>query len=265
MSIYDIANNAEDVVDNNAGSGTFEPPREGVALMRMCGYIELGLFESEWKGKIKTQYRALVEFELLHPDHKIIGSDGQFKGYHKITVRVSKSGFDKSNYMKLFNKLNYSGSVPVIEGKIPSMSKFLGKPFLGQVFHNPYKDKVYANISKDGEFFIGAAQTPVIDEATGLPTDQYQVITVPEMNATPRLFLWEAPGMTKTDYHAMWDTIYIEGEKDDGSSKNWIQETILSEDNLELHGSMAEECFVEKDKLKLVPEDTTDVLTELNL
>jgi hypothetical protein len=264
MSIYDIANQAEDVVDEKAGSGKWEPARAGVALMRMCSYIELGVFEAEWKGKVKQQHKVLVEFELLHPDHKIIGKDGGFKGYHKIMVRLAKSGFDKSNYMKLFSKLNYSGSVPTEEGKIPALSRFLGQPFLGQVFHNVVGDKTYCNISKDGEYHIGAAQTPLTDEVTGLPTGQFKALVVPEMNAEPRLFLWEAPGMSKTNYHQMWDTLYIEGEKDDGSSKNWIQELIISPENLELPGSVAQEIFVEGDVLPFKAEDP-DVLKDLGI
>jgi hypothetical protein len=263
MNIYDIANQANDVKDNNTGPMKFEPPREGVALMRMCGYIELGLFETEWKGKKKNQHKCIVEFELLHPDHKIM-KDGVFKGYHKITVRLTKSGFEKSNYMKLFTKMNYAGSVATEEGKIPTLSRFLGMPFMGTVFHNPWKEKVFANINKDGEYFIGAAQTPVMDETTGLPTQQYRPVVVPEMNALPRLFLWEAPEMSKSDYHAMWETLYIEGERDDGTSKNWIQEIILSPENLELPGSMAEQCFVEGSVLPFKAEDTS-VLTDLGI
>jgi hypothetical protein len=263
MNIYDIANQANDVKDNNTGPIKFEPPREGVALMRMCSYIELGLFETEWKGKKKNKHKCIVEFELLHPDHKIM-RDGVFKGYHKIMVKLAKSGFEKSNYMKLFTKLNYAGSVATEEGKIPALSRFLGMPFMGTVFHNPWKEKVFANISKDGEYFIGAAQTPVMDETTGLPTQQYRPVVVPEMNALPRLFLWEAPEMSKSDYHAMWETLYIEGERDDGTSKNWIQEIILSPENLELPGSMAEQCFVEGSVLPFKAEDTS-VLTDLGI
>jgi hypothetical protein len=264
MSIYDIASQAEDVTDEKAGGGKWEPARAGVALMRMCSYIELGMYEAEWKGKVKHQHKVLVEFELLHPDHKIIGKDGGFKGYHKVMVRLSKSGFDKSNYMKLFSKMNYSGSVPTEKDKIPALSRFLGKPFLGQVFHNVVGDKTYCNLNKDGEYHIGAAVSPVVDPATGMPTGESTAITVPEMDAQPRLFLWEAPGMSKSNYHAMWDTIYIEGEKEDGTTKNWIQELILSPENLELPGSVAEELFKEGEVLHLMGEDP-DVLKDLGI
>jgi hypothetical protein len=266
MKLYDIANQAEDVKDNNTGPTKFEPARAGVALMRMCSYIELGLFEKEWpagSGKTKNKYKVLVEFELLHPDHKIT-RDGQFIGYHKVLLRLNKSGFGKAPYMQVFNKMNYAGAVAVEKDTIPSLSRFLGKPFMGQIYHNESKGKIYANLDKDQEYSIGAAQTQVMDDLTGLPTQGFRPITVPEMNAEPRLFLWEAPGMSKSDYHAMWDSIYIEGTRDDGASKNWIQEIILSPENLELPGSMAEECFVEGSVLPFKAEDTS-VLTDLGI
>lgn len=264
MSIFDIAENAEDVSGSTGGGGmTFEPPREGMALMRMCSYIELGVYDTEWKGTHKEKEKVLVEFELLHADHQITGKDGRFIGNHKVTVRLNKSGFEKSNYMKVFNKLNYDGSVHVQDNKVPSLSKFLGKAFLGQIYHNVWKEKTYANLDKDGEYSFSAPQMALADEATGMPTGKYRPITVPEMNVKPKLFLWESPGMSKANYHEMWDTLYIEGERDDGTSKNWIQELILSPENLALPGSVAEELFVEGDKLKLVPD--TDVLSELGI
>ena len=246
MSILDLAQGAEDVVDTNKG-GDFQPPREGIALLRLCSYIELGIYAGEWKGKPKQNKKVIVEFELVHPDHKIIGNDGNFRGYHRITVRVNKSGHAKSKYMILFNKLNYDGKVYIKPDTIPSIGKFLKQPFLGTVFHNPYKEKDYANLDKDGEYSIQAPQMPVME--MGVPTGKYEDIPVPEMNIAAKLFLWESPGMTNLGYHEMWESLKIEGERDDGTSKNWIQNLILSDENIALPGSKAEELFVEKGKL----------------
>jgi len=240
MSILDIAQTAEDVKDSSGG-GDFKPPREGVALLRMCSYVELGVHEGEWKGKIKHNKKCLVEFELLHPDHKITGADGSFKGYHKVMIRLNKSGHAKSKYMALFNKLNYDGEVYYDKDTIPALSKFLGKAYLGQIVHNEYKGKVYANLDKDGDFQISAPRNQLVE--MGVPTGKYEDIPVPEMSVPPRLFLWEAPNITNAQYHEMWDSIYIDGEKEDGSSKNWIQNLIISDENIALPGSKAEELF----------------------
>ena len=249
MSILDLANEAKDVANTSGAGNDFQPPRAGVALLRLCSYIELGVFEGDWKGKKKLNKKVLVEFECVHPDHKIMDKDGGFRGYHKIYIRLNKSGHAKSRYMALFNKLNYDGQVTFTKDTIPALSRFLGHAFLGTIYHNEVGDKTYANLDKEGDFSIQAPRSPINDPTTGLPTGEYQDLDVPEMNATPRLFLWEAPGMPVSGYHKMWESIYIEGEKDDGSSKNWIQNTILSEENVALHGSKAEELFVENGEL----------------
>lgn len=254
MSLLDIAENAEDAKASGGGID-FKPPREGIALLRMCSYIETGVFEGEWKGKKKINHKVLVEFELVHPDHRIVREDGTFASYHRIWVRLNRSGNAKSKYMQLFNKMNYAGEIPVSKKTIPGMYKFLGKPFMGSVTHHEYKDKIYANLDRDGEFTIAAARNPVLE--MGMPTGRYEDIPVPEMSVKPRLFLWESKNMADSNYHAMWESIYIEGEKEDGSNKNWIQETILSEENIALHGSQAERLFVEHgalDNLKGVTE-----------
>lgn len=247
MSLIDIANETQDVVDTKAGSGDFKPPREGVALLRLCSLIELGTYAGEWKGKAKENKKVLIEFELVHPDHKIIGNDGSFKGYHRVMVRVNKSGHVKSKYMALFNNLNYDGTVHFEKDTIPALSRFLGHAFLGTIYHNLYKEKVYANLDKDGVYSIGAPRSPLTN--LGMPTGEYEDIPVPEMNVKPKLFMWEAPGMPDSGYKSMWASLYIEGEKDDGSSKNWIQDLMLSAENIALPGSKVEELFLENGEL----------------
>lgn len=247
MSLIDIANEAQDVVDTKAGGGDFKPPREGVALLRLCSYIELGTYAGEWKGKPKQNQKVLIEFELVHPDHKIVGNDGSFKGYHRVMVRINKSGHAKSKYMAVFNRLNHDGSVHFEKDTIPSIGRFLGKAFLGTIFHNVYKEKTYANLDRDGDFAIGAPRSAVT--SMGVPTGEFTDIPVPEMNVKPRLFLWDSPGMTDSAYQGMWESIFIDGEKDDGTSKNWIQNLILSNENVALPGSKVEELFVENGEL----------------
>ena len=253
MDLFEIAAEANDVSSGAKAAIEFQPPREGVALLRLCSYIELGVYEGEWKGKKKHNAKVMVEFELVHPDHEIKDADGNKRGYHRVWLRINKSGNEKSKYMQLFKKLNYDGAVTVEKGKIPSMARFLGHAFMGQIYHNEYKDKVYANLDKDGIYSLGAPRVPVNDPVTMMPTGEYKDIVVPEMSVKPRLFLWEAPGMPDEGYKKMWDSIYIEGEKDDGSSKNWIQNLILSEENIALPGSKAEQLFLEGGELDDLP------------
>lgn len=245
MSLLDLAHEAEDAKDEKAsGNRVRTLPREGVALLRMCSYIETGVFKGEWKGAERINAKVLVEFELVHPDHKIMSEDGQQLGYHRIWVRLNKSGHEKGNYMKFFKKLNYDNKVKVKKKRIPNMSKFLGDGFLGQVYHNVSGDKTYANLDSDGVYSIRAPRTQVQDAATNMPTDEWKDIVVPEMSVKPKLFLWESPNMSDSNYMSMFESIYIEGEYE-GKSKNWIQDTILSPENIALPGSTAERLFVE--------------------
>ena len=239
MSLLDIANAAQDTPDTSAGTRDFDPPRAGVALFRMASVIEMGVVMSEWKGVEKKNKKMIVEFELLHPDHAIKNAQGEIVRYHTCLVYLNKSGFDKSKYMKLFNKLNYDGSVYYEPGTIPSMAKFLGKGFLGQIHHNKSKDgkKTYINLNAQGsdDFNIGAARVPVQDEM-GVPTGKYKEVPVPPMHMDPRLFLWEPAGISDEQYAEMWASIHIDG-------KNYFQETIMGPENIAWPGSRAELLF----------------------
>ena len=237
MSILDIAQQVKDTPDNAGVKRDFSPPREGVALMRMTSVIEMGEVMSEWKGVEKKNRKVIVEFELLHPDHAIKNSEGELVRYHTLLVYLNKSGFDKSKYMKLFNKLNYDGSVHVEKGSIPPMSRFLGKPFLGHIHHNPSKDgkKVYVNLNKGDDYTIGAPRVPVQDEM-GVPTGEFKDVPVPAMHMDPRLFLWEPLGITDEQYAEMWASIHVDG-------RNWFQEQIMGPDNVAWEGSRAQALF----------------------
>ena len=263
MSILDLAADAQDVKGSSTGEGfTKTLPREGIAMLRMSGYVELGVQEQEWKGKKKLAKPVIVTFELVHPDHKIKNKEGEFVGYHTVDVRLSKSDFEKSNYMRLFKKLNYNGKVKYAKGTIPSLAKFLGDGFLGKIYHNTVgegdKARTYVNLYEEpGDYTIGAPNVPITDE-TGLPTGEVRPIKIPEMNAQPRLFIWEAPGMSDEAYRDMFQSISIVGTKKDGSPKNnWLVDIILGPENVALPGSRTEALFVKDKELEgLVGEAT---------
>lgn len=239
MSLLDIANAVPDMPDKASGGGDFEPPRAGVALFRMSSVIEVGIVKSEWKGVEKLNKKVIVEFELLHPDHAIKNDQGEIIRYHTMLVYLNKSGFSKAKYMKLFNKLNYDGSVHVEKNSVPPMARFLGKGFLGHIHHNPSKDgkKTYINLTANGsdDFTIGAPRVPLQDEM-GVPTGKYKEIPVPAMHMAPRLFLWEPQGVSDEQYSEMWASIHMDG-------KNWFQEQIMGPENTDWEGSRAQELF----------------------
>lgn len=193
-----------------------ELPRAGVALMRLRSYIEFGVFKAKTAG-YKDKREALLEFELLHPDHIVSGTKGDgtpFSFPGRLSVRVSIAG-PTSHFGKLFAKMNYAGTAT-------HMSQFVGKPFLGTLFHSECGK--YVNLDKDREFHIGAPTQ--VDALSNSVTE----IPVPELQGTPQLFLWENSGTSDEQIKAMWDSVFIATE-----GKNWIQEKIRS--NLDFNGS----------------------------
>ncbi len=240
--------NEDEVQVAGGGGGSFAPskPEEGVALLRLREVVEFGANNTEYQGTPKVTRPVSLTFELVHPRHAIKKDDGTFIRNHEVSVRLNKSNSDMSKYMKLFNKLNYAGTVATPPGKIPAFNAFIGKAFLGEIHLNGE----YVNLDKDGTFTIGAPMVPEIDATTGAPSGSFKDIDVPEMTGDVRCFLWET-GVSDDVYREMWDSIAIVGEKRDGTPfKNWMQESILrtedegkSKANIELPGSRAERLF----------------------
>lgn len=204
-------------------SATREVPREGVALLRLREYVELGR-HAPANPQHKAAMKVMLVFELLHPDHMYDTEDG--KRPMLLTVRVNKTGSSQGRFLPLFQKMNY-------DGKAQHMVQMIGKSFLGQLTHNKKDDRTYVNLDgADGAWNIGA---PVqVDALMNTKTD----IPVPEMVGEPRAFLWENDTITDEQILTMWEMIHIEGEREvngEKKSKNWIQETI--QQNLEWEGS----------------------------
>lgn len=227
MNFNDIANVAAEADDmTQEVSFQRELPREGPALLRLRDYVEMGRFESN-NPKYKPAMPCMLTFELLHPDHMITIGEDKFPD--TLTVRVNYGTSAKSNFRKLFNKMNYSGTKN-------HFSQMLGDAFLGTIHHNKVDKKTYVNLNKDGEYTIGAPR--ITDPLSA----EIKEVPVPEMHGDSKMFLWENAGMTEEMIRYMWDSIYIDGERDDGTSKNWIQNTI--KDNIEWEGSATEAAIV---------------------
>jgi hypothetical protein len=204
---------------------TRELPRAGVALLRLVDYIETGRHEAK-NPTHKPSLKVLLTFELSHPDH-LIEIEGK-KVPQKITVRVNKTYSDKGKYMPLFKAMNRA-----LGGGYHHFVQMIDKPMIGQVYHTEYEGKKYANLDVDGAWSFAEAvmKDPIAGTSTPVP--------VPELDGTPKVFLWEADGLTDEQIVSMWESIYIDGTRTNEAgkevSKNWIQETIMA--NIEWEGS----------------------------
>lgn len=224
---------------------TREAPREGVALLRLVDYIETGRHEAK-NPQHKPSLKVMLTFELSHPDH-MIEVDGK-KVPQKITIRVNKTYSDKGKYMPLFKAMNRA-----LGGTYSHFVQMIGKPLLGQIYHNEWEGKKYANLDIDGawSFAEPVMKDPIAGTSTPVP--------VPEMHGTPKVFLWEADGLSDEQIVEMWESVYIEGTRinDAGKeiSKNWIQETIM--DNIEWEGSTVQ--ALTQEHISLDEETNTDI------
>lgn len=227
-----------------------ELPREGIALIRLRDYIETGRHEAK-NPQHKPALKVLLTLELSHPDH-MIEIDGK-KVPQTITVRVNKTYSDKGKYMPLFKAMNRC-----FGNQYNHFVQMIDKPMLARIYHSEYEGKKYANLHIDGAWSFAAAIQE--DAISGAKTD----VPVPELSGSPKVFLWEAEGVTDEQIVGMWESIHIEGtrtnEKNVEVSKNWIQETVMT--NIEWEGSVVQALTQEHISLEedgVIPEEKAPV------
>jgi hypothetical protein len=227
-----LAAAAEDLTQNKVFER--ELPKAGVAFFVLKDYIELGRHASS-NPSHKPSHKAVLIFELNHPKH-MIEIEG-VKEPQLFMVRVGKGSTAKSGYRKLFAAMNAA-----YDNKFNHFVQMIGKPFLGELFHNVVgeddKKQTYVNADFNGAWSFKA---PVQIDAI---TDTKTPIPIDPLKGEPRVFLWEPTGIEDDDIIGMWNSIYIEGTRDVEDkatkevkkvSKNWIQEQIMK--NLEWDNS----------------------------
>lgn len=221
-----LAAKGEDQSVTKAGGGDFAPPKAGIGVAVMTDYIELGNQpQRPFKGKAKPDCAEVyIGFDLTAAKHQRTYTDAEDVEHtvcERITARIAKKFDKRAKYKKIFDKLAYG------RDKFTHMAQALNEHFKITITHNKGKgdnaDKTYANFwNKDGEVGLGAPkhQPDPLEE---------KYVDLPRGNPTApiRIFLWGNPTPET------WDSLYIDGEKDDGTSKNWIQEKIMSASNFE--------------------------------
>lgn len=188
---------------SKGGGGILYP--EGFCLGRLVGYIEMGNHVTEYQGQPKPPAPMFrLVFALFGEGYEHDGKPGSL-----MTFEISQSTNEKAKAYKLFKKLNYKGTAK-------SFAQLLGEAFLISIKHTVPKtanDKPRAFIDLEG--FL-----PPIDALSKAP---YNVPEAPD--SMYKLFLWNHP--TKE----MWDSLFIDGTSDEGKSKNFLQDRILSATN----------------------------------
>lgn len=208
------AQNKEVAVDMNEevqhGGGGKKLPA-GPTLARLVQVIELGEHPQEFNGKAKDPADEIIlGFELYGPG--FAHGDGTPYLYRTYSIKISRN--EKAKARKIFLKLNY-------KRQASTFAELLGEPYLLYYKEEDSKRKD----AKPGDKVTVWDQDnilPAVDPVSGVP---YPVPEATDENL--RAFLWQYP------LREQWDLLRIEGTWDDGRSKNWIQEKILSAVNFE--------------------------------
>ncbi|CBY88555.1 hypothetical protein [Pantoea phage LIMEzero] len=206
---------AEDINFNEATavSGGRKLP-EGKAFGRFISYIELG-------PQLNKNYPDKKPTNMFYGEFALFGKNKEGETFHTMeggkmvpgiirTMRYSVSNnlTTKANAFKLFKRMNPSKTAK-------HFAQLLNGTYIVPIVHNTQgegdKKKEYVNIDTDN---LMLAVDPVTDVPYNVPEIEDEKLF--------RIFLWNNP--TKED----WDSLYIEGKNDEGKSKNWIQELILS-------------------------------------
>lgn len=209
-----IAKTGPNMQQAQKGGGDYEPPVAGACLLRFIGYIEIGKQESSYKGQVKVKDKVQLIFEVHGKNYPPKEIDGELYP-HRIKITETLSLSEKANFYKLFNAMRNGRE------DITHMAQMLGEPFRGRIYHSePSKDgRVYARLRNDAGYSIAP---PYIEDAE---TGESRKVKVPEAISPLRLFVWDMASKE------MWDSLFIDGEYEEGKTKNVFQEAIANAKN----------------------------------
>lgn len=209
------------------GGGDYEPPKAGLSIMTLIGYVELGVHKHDIPNKPSYESNDVqLIFELNGGANKATEHEGKLIA-KRITVTEKLSQNEKAHYFKIFNAMNY-------DGQATHGAQLLGKHYLADVFVTKGKDgNDYAGLKGPNGYTIRA---PFVIKGDPLDPENQQKVTVPapvRAQADNKVFLWDYASQE------MWDALFIDGEYEaqpakDGKpakearSKNVIQNKIKS-------------------------------------
>lgn len=214
-----VEETGEDQSEEKVG-GTFTPTPEGKGTARLVGYVELGDHFVKYKGEDKDypEARVRLTFELSgknFPPRET--EDGDRPWLHNETLSISAS--TRSKFFKLFNILNDAhGNQYKHMAQMAADNVEMNFEVRHNVVGEGKEKRTFVNVWHGGNWLIGA---PEREDEDG------EIIrkAVPEAISDTRIFLFNRPDIDD------WNALYIEGQRDDGSSKNWLQELILNSQN----------------------------------
>lgn len=195
----------------------YKVPPAGIALARLVGYVELGKHEESYMGQDKVVDKVELVFELHGKNYPVENGNPM-----RVTVKENLSMFPKSNFHKLFMQMKGG------DESVRHPAQLVGRGFKVRVHNTTSANgNTYAVLKTKDKFYDVSA--PVREDAE---TGEIVTVNVPAMISKPKVFVWNQA--TKKQ----WDSLFIDGQYNDGNSKNVLQDKIRSAVNYK--GSKAE-------------------------
>lgn len=195
-----------DMTETGTGGGGERRVLEtGSYMARFCEYIEKGTQKNPWEAAKPPRAVAELRFAVFPID--------EVDGVRKVsetpvfltTYDQTISNHEKATMKAIYNKMNYRNDATKTH-----IAMFLGEPFMIGVIK--YKNKKEKEANKLDVKLLA----PAIDPISGSP------YPVPQLeDKFYRAFFWDMPTQET------WDALFIDGQRDDGTSNNFIQEDIL--------------------------------------
>lgn len=195
------AQTGPDMTEKQTG-GTSRLLPDGYAFGRLVEYVELGSQPQEYQGKAKDPLpEAKLAFALWGQGYA--NEDGTPYIIRPYAFSISRN--EKAKAFKLFKALNWKGTHT-------HFAQMVGEAFLVKIVNEPKSKTDPALVSRiDFNGFL-----PPLDPVTRGP------YAIPEAREEDlQMFLFDYPTQES------WDALYMEGNWDDGRSKNYVQETIV--------------------------------------
>ena len=192
----------------------------GYAFAQLVEVVEFGKHPQEFGGKAKD---PALEFRLGFaiwggdPANPYNREDGTPNVIRTWDIKLSNN--EKAKAKIAFDKLNYKGTAK-------SFPELLGEKYLIKIDVKASK----ADATKKFNDIDLKGTLPPFDPVSRQP---YAIPEAPD--DVYRLFLWSLP--TK----AGWDSLFLEGSREDGTSKNYLQEKCLAA--LDFPGSALEQML----------------------
>lgn len=194
---------------STGGGGERVVLAKGKYLARLCEYLEYGVQPNHFDPKKDPKPICRLTFAVFPFSTDEQGNRIPGKFDEPVFVRSSDftiSNHEKAGLKKVYSRLNWRN-----DATKNHVAFFLGEAFLVGVDKKTSKDGKREYNSLDANDI-----NPALDAMSGQP------YPVPALDDKAyRVFLWDVP--TKEQ----WDSLFIEGSRDDGTSKNFIQDTML--------------------------------------